>query len=124
MVVNGKPATRAAPRNRARRGMVAVIRVRHATGTHGHTDYEIGVVTSVTYDGWVKRYRDAWGSEVDFGYKRRLYEAVAFLVPDADPVLAMEIARAHHWPGHPGQPQPFRRLDEVRIALEPSRRPA
>jgi hypothetical protein len=108
----------------ARRGDLVVVHehVRDyviGQGASEYDRYEVGVVTSVTRDGLVKRYTGTWGSEVTIrGHVR------CQLVPRAavDVAGAFAAAKAHTWPGHPTQPKAYESLEEVRAAVRPFRR--
>jgi hypothetical protein len=124
---NYPPNTPAA--NRARRGIIAIA----ATTTlvpklRGPVEYdhryEIVTVTSVSRGGWVLRYRTAWGSEIDLRRFKLGNRPTIILASDVDTTAAEAVAKAHHWPGHPGQPQAFESLEAVREALAPLLRPA
>ena len=109
----------------AKRGMVLVHEITRrdyiiGEGPREHTDCELGIVTSITRDGLVKRYRNAWGGEQD-GPAGRMFRGRVHLAPGIDPEPAMAAAKAHCWPGHPGQPKPYGSLAEVREALRPFR---
>lgn len=98
---------------------------RNRAGTLVNTtrpEYEIVKITSVSRDGWINRYRDAWGSEVTFTKVRKAYAATSILVPDVDADEALAVASAHYWPGHPHQPKSYDALEDVRLALAPLHR--
>lgn len=117
----------------AKRGMVLVhheTQRDYVTGqpvTERET-FSIGQVTSVTRDGIVKRFRGvSWGEACEWsatdqdGPAGRHFRGRVLLAPDIDPAAAVRAAKAHHWPGHPGQPMPFSSLREVRDALRECR---
>lgn len=124
MKSNYPPNTPAA--NRARRGIIAI-----ATTTtlvpnlRGPVEYrrrcEIVTVTSVSRGGWVLRYRTAWGNEVDLRRFGPANRPTLVLASDVDTAAAEAVAKAHHWPGHPDQPQAFDSLAAIREALAPLR---
>ena len=108
---------------KARRGDLVVIErktsyVTTSDGWHESTEYDVGIVTSITRDGLVKacktRYADSVPMDHIHGYLR------SFIVPQSeiDVVSAVEAARANEWSsGHTGKP--FDSLDEVRDVLRP-----
>ena len=116
--------------NPAKRGMVLVHHehsrcwVNDAPG-RGHVaesdDFTIGVVTSVTRDGVVKRFRSAECGTERPGPADKRFGGKVYLAPGVDPEGAIEAARSHTWPGHPDQPMPFGSLEEIRAALRPYR---
>lgn len=109
----------------AKRGM-ALVHHRHVRdyvigqGASERDEYVVGIVTSVTREGIVKRYREAgWNSEHD-GPAGKHFRGNIWLAPDLDADAAMAIAAAHTYPGHT-QVMPFASLQEVREALRPCR---
>jgi hypothetical protein len=81
------------------------------------TDYQFGVVASATRDGQVKTWRSiGWGDELlnasdqPIRYDRRWVKSAKCV--DVTGVLVA--AKAHHWPGHPGQPMPFDTFEQAR----------
>lgn len=117
-------------RNPATRGMVLVHHEHSSYWVNdepgkGHSvesdDFTIGVVTSVTREGIVKRFRTAgWGTDRP-GPADKQFRGKVYMAPGIDPEAALEAAKAHTWPGHPEQPMPFRSLEEVRAVLRPVR---
>jgi hypothetical protein len=89
------------------------------------TTYTFGVVASATREGYVK----SWSS---VGYGDELVSTYAMPIgtkerrwvvgqKDIDVPAAMKAAKAHHWDGHPGQPQPFDSLKEATDTVRPFR---
>lgn len=81
------------------------------------TSYTFGVVASATRDGIVKTWQAV-------GYRDELLSTYAQPIGTGErhwtmPRKAVDIsavlaaAKAHHWPGHPGQPRPFATLEEA-----------
>lgn len=117
--------------NPARKGDLVIIEETHrdyiiGEGTRERTSYSVAVVASATRDGRVKTYRGVgWGDEllstnaVPVRHER-CYVASA---GDVDIDATLRAAKAHHWPGHPGQPKAFDSLADVRaiVARNPAR---
>lgn len=94
------------------------------------TSYQFGVVDSATRDGVIKTWREVgYGDDLLTGGR-----ALPFLTFDSfvrcwvlsakkvDVDAVLRAAKAHHWPGHPGQPKPFDSFDEAQqIALAAAR---
>lgn len=90
------------------------------------TKYEFGVVDSATREGFVKTWRavgygDALTSD---GYTQKIvtYPIERWWVMTAktiDVEGVLRAAKAHHWPGHPGQPKAFDTLDEAKQVAKP-----
>lgn len=126
-------ATASAPGTftRARRGDAVVIAETHRDYVISgpgrrevteRTTYELGTVTSVTRDGYVKSWRLSWSESSRPIPDRR---AGLWLMPAADFDVAgcVAAANANKYPGHPdGLPKPFDSLDDVRAAMAPHRR--
>jgi hypothetical protein len=110
----------------AHRGDVAVIETARYDVADGHEnvrfDVEITLITSVTKTGFVKEVRDAWGALRKVVPNRA--DTCVRVVPArvVDPGDALAAAKAHHWPGHPDQPQAFASFEEVRKVLTPLRK--
>jgi hypothetical protein len=89
------------------------------------TTYEFGVVHSATRDGIVKTWSSlAYGDELIHDYGRPLtHRERAYVMPksDIDVTAVLEAAKAHHWPGHPGQPMPFDSIEEAKETARPFR---
>jgi hypothetical protein len=90
-------------------------------------DYSYGVVASCTRAGVVKTYRQV-------GYGDALLSTAAVDVPasavnerrvftmpasEIDVMGVIGAAKAHCWPGHPGQPKGFDSLAEARALAQP-----
>lgn len=83
------------------------------------TRVEVGTVTNITRDGAVRKYRPVW-SDHPVDLSRSRHECLYVLAADRiDVPAALDVARAHCWPGHPDQPMPFESVDELRDALRP-----
>lgn len=89
------------------------------------TTYEFGVVHSATRDGVVKTWSNiGYGDELVSVYGRPLTRAeTTYVMPKSDinVTATLEAAKAHHWPGHPGQPMPFDSIDEAKDLARPFR---
>lgn len=103
----------------AKRGDLAVIVSTDRTFIIGQpaqerTRVECGVVRSITRDGLVRKVETVWGGLIE-------PRGQVLIAPAAtiDVEVAMQIAREHHWPNHPGQPMPW---DSVRECKESLRR--
>jgi hypothetical protein len=96
-------------------------------GAVEYTTYNVGVVASATRDGIAKTWRRVgWGSAlISGGHAEPLQNSRLvsryWVMPAKriDVEAALRAAKAHHWPGHPGQPKAFDSLDEARSALRP-----
>lgn len=116
---------------RARRGDAVVIQQHRVTymisqPSQEHDDFEVGIVTGISRDGMVRKWRSAWYGADGAGVAIPERRSGLWLLPAAefDVTAVIEAARAHCWPGHPDQPMPFASLGEVRKAMRPCRRPA
>ena len=89
------------------------------------TTYEFGVVHSATRDGVVKTWSSlGYGDELVSSYGRQMtHRERAYVMPksDIDVAAVLGAAKAHHWPGHPGQPMPFDSVEEARELARPFR---
>jgi hypothetical protein len=92
------------------------------------TEYQFGVVASATREGIVKSWQQiGWGDELLSGVAHPIDRTVgfrkAYVLPSAeiDVTAALQAAKAHHWPGHPGQPMPFDSLNDARECVRPFR---
>jgi hypothetical protein len=116
----------------ARKGDLILVGTVHSSYVigEGHSEtlsYSFGVVASATRAGLAKTMRQV-------GYGDELLSSAAVPVPeqsfrdkrvyivardaiDVDGVL--RAAKAHHWPGHPGQPKAFDTLSEARECARP-----
>ena len=120
----------------AKRGMVLVHHIHTSewvNGTEGplghieghsvdRDEYRIGVVTSVTRGGLVMAFRTAgWGTDrlgtAEPGPAVKRFRGRIFLAPGIAAEPAIDLAKAHYWPNHPGQPAPWTDLDTVKHAL-------
>lgn len=113
---------------KARKGDLILVGIVHSAYVigEGHTeslDYTYGVVASATRGGVVKTYYAA-------GYGDALLSKHAQAVPlsarvytmpstEIDVMGVIGAAKAHHWPGHPGQPRGFDTLSEARALAQP-----
>lgn len=93
------------------------------------TTYAFGVVASATREGVAKSwfpvgYGDQAVSEYAqpltqrFGLARRTW---VMSRKEIDVAAVMQAAKAHHWPGHPGQPQAFDTYEEACAIARPYR---
>lgn len=121
----------------ARKGDLILVETVHrdyviGQGARVSTEYQFGVVASATRDGMVKTWAAVgWGDDlVSTDFRGRWVgqdiarAARYWVVPkadvDVDGVLAA--AKAHHWPGTPGQPKEYDSLDEARAVAKQHRR--
>lgn len=79
----------------------------------------VGIVASIDRLGHVKRYASTWGSVCAMPARAR---ALVVSKADIDVTAAFDAAKAHTYPGHPTQPQPFASIDEAREFLRPFRK--
>jgi hypothetical protein len=113
----------------AKRGDLAVIIIERQDYYIGQaspparTEVTIHEVTSVTRDGAVKAVRGTWpgSSPVPVERLARGARILTMSKTAIDVPAALDVARAHHWAGHPGQPRPFDSLAAVRAALQACR---
>ena len=111
----------------ARKGDLIVVEcVSHSYAVKGprtvNTTYRVGVVASATRDGQVKTWQaNGYGDQLLSGYPQpiRYDHNWTTSAKEIDVDGALGAAKAHHWEGHPGQPQDFDTLEEVRVALRP-----
>lgn len=93
--------------------------------TEERTTYHFGVVHSATRDGQVKTWSSlGYGDQLVSEYGQKLSTGErTYVLPQAeiDVTAALTAAKAHHWPGHPGQPMPFDSLEEARDTVRPFR---
>lgn len=102
--------------NPAKRGDLAVVVTTHrdfviGEGTRESVHVNLGVVTSVTRDGVVKRILDNWGSDRVLGMPDEVR-----LVPKAEvdaEACRAAMQREHTYPGHT-TPMSFASIDEAR----------
>lgn len=117
---------------RANHYSVAAVREAEAKGRtlpSATTTYAFGVVASATREGVAK----SW---FPVGYGDETVSAYATLITqrfgsaprtwvmsrkEIDVAAVMEAAKAHHWPGHPGQPQSFETFDDACAIARPHR---
>jgi hypothetical protein len=87
------------------------------------TTYHYGVVHSASRDGVVKTWSAlGYGDDMvsDVGQKVSHRETVRVMPrAEVDVDAVLHAAKAHHWPGHPGQPMPFDSFDEARDVARP-----
>jgi hypothetical protein len=86
--------------------------------------FEVGRVTNITRDGTVKKWARVGLSETPCELSRTV-GLVRWYIADqqtTDVEKALDIARAHHYDGHPNHARPFDSFEEVREALKPARR--
>lgn len=113
----------------ARKGDLALIERQAVTystteGRQVRTEYVFAVVASATREGVVKTYTQA-GSDCaqSMGrfYVERCFVERCFVMPaaDIDVAAVIEAAKAHHWPGHPGQPMAFESIEVAREIARP-----
>lgn len=80
-------------------------------------DFWFGIVASATRDGLVKTWtRINWGETLDMtGHAEKIGNCGHWTLPAkvVDVTAVLTAAQAHHWPGHPGQPQAFASYDEA-----------
>jgi len=111
----------------AKRGMVVVHVVECRDWISGqpnreYTEVHVGVATSITRDGVVKRYRRfGWSDLTIEGPASARFRGQLLAVPNVDPAGAEAATRAHFYPGHPNQVRAFADLAETREALRPYR---
>jgi hypothetical protein len=112
----------------ARRGnLVALVeKVSNAGRPAGSVEVKLARITGLTRDGEIRTYRpvapsQGWDASVE-RYERGIEQFVD--ASRLDPEKAIEIARAHTWPGHPDSPMPWSSREEAREALRPARRAA
>lgn len=111
--------------NAARKGdLVIVEQTRRdfiiGEGSRETTTFDIAVVASATRDGRVKTYRGVgWGDDLVSSNAVPIRHERCYVSPAADVDIdaTMQAAKAHHWPGHPGQPKAFDSLDDVRAIV-------
>jgi len=86
------------------------------------TRVELGIVTNITRDGLVKKFRAAAYQDSS---PRTLDTVIGFqrtLVIPTSQISTQDVeavARNHHFDGHPGQAKPFSSVDEAKAALKP-----
>lgn len=93
--------------------------------TTERTTYTFGVVHSATREGVVKTWSPVgYGDQLVSDYGQQIGRDTAYVMPksDIDVTGVLGAAKAHHWPGHPGQPQPFDSLDAAKNAARPFKR--
>lgn len=111
----------------ARKGDLIVVEcVSHSYAVKGprtvNTTYRVGVVDSASRTGTVKTWRAVgYGDQLLSSYAQGVKYDKHWVMSEKDVDVdgALGAAKAHHWEGHPGQPQDFDTLDEVRAALRP-----
>jgi hypothetical protein len=113
----------------ARRGNLVVLveKVPSSAGRPaGSVEAKLARITGLTRDGEIRTYRPvAPAQDWDARVERNWQGIEAFVDASRfDPERAIEIARAHTWPGHPDSPMPWSSLEEAREALRPARRAA
>lgn len=90
------------------------------------TTYMFGVVHSATREGVVKTWSPVgYGDQLLSDYGQQLTrDQRAYVMPKADIDVSgvLGAAKAHHWPGHPGQPMPFDSIDAAKSAALPFKR--
>jgi hypothetical protein len=117
---------------KARKGDLILVGTVHASyvigqGRQETLSYDFGVVASATRAGLAKSWRQlGYGDELLGGAvvpvpaqsfsDKRVYVVSASAI-DVDAVL--RAAKAHHWPGHPGQPRGFDTLSGARECARP-----
>ncbi|WP_052680872.1 MULTISPECIES: hypothetical protein [Frankia] len=111
----------------ARRGNLVAL-VRKAPGYRGRPPGAVEVtlarITGLTRDGEIRSYRPvAPAQDYDVPVERYWQDIEGFTdASNLDPDRAIEIARAHTWPGHPDAPRPWESLEDARRALRAARR--
>jgi hypothetical protein len=86
------------------------------------TSYGIGVVASASREGVVKAWSPVgWGGKLigPDGDPLRGRRCWSLSSQEVDVAGALTAAKAHHWPGHPGQPKDFDTLAEAREVIRP-----
>lgn len=114
----------------ARKGdLVLVEDVSHdyvaGVGRSERVSYQFGVVASATRDGLVKSFRSiGWGDDL-LSESAELLRGRRCVVASRSDLTSVEgvlvSAKAHHWPGHPGQPMPFDSVEDARDVVRPFR---
>jgi hypothetical protein len=111
--------------------LILVERIDRAFYTDGRgvvelTSYVFGVVASATRDGVAKACHSVgYGDDlIADGCAQPLNSRLVnrfwvLSAKDVDVTGVLRAAKAHHWPGHPGQPMPFDSLDEAKSAARP-----
>ena len=86
------------------------------------TEYVFGMVASTTRDGEVRTWRETgFGDQLlmtaaqQIGRDRHWVLSAKMI----DVAAALTAAKAHHWPGHPGQPQSFETFEQAHQAVLP-----
>jgi hypothetical protein len=95
-------------------------------GVVERTSYTFGVVASATRDGTAKTFHPVgYGDELVSSShgepvnSRLVSRYWVMSARDIDVTAVLRAAKAHHWPGHPGQPRPFETLDDAKAAARP-----
>jgi hypothetical protein len=95
-------------------------------GVVERTSYTFGVVASASRDGTAKAFhRVGYGDElVSSGHvepvnSRLVSRYWVMSTRDIDVTEVLRAAKAHHWPGHPGQPRAFETLDDAKAVARP-----
>lgn len=109
---------------RATRGDLVIVQQTHndfviGQGLTTRETFEVGVVTSVTREGVVKRFRSSW---LDSEQRADLRRNARFLIASAaiiDVRAALETAKAHVWDAEHPYPKPYDSLAEAQAALRP-----
>jgi hypothetical protein len=124
--------TTAGPKTRAKRGDLIVIHTQSTDYSRGSRvgpvttdEWEVALVTSITREGWVRRFRRC--EDLDPGSKGhelarwgRVQDWSLVPLNRIDSQAALATAACHVWPGHE-MPMTYRSLEEVRAALRPHR---
>lgn len=93
-------------------------------GRTTHTQVELGIVTGITREGAVRTFRPAAYDDAAVQPLERVvgFQAVKVIPIEVVPTAAViEVAKAHHFEGYPGQAKRFDGLAELKSALLPFR---
>lgn len=107
----------------ARRGDIVIVQTTRRAivlgkGAMDYDRFHVGVVTNITRDGAVRKWREV-GTETVHPIDRAIGYVQHWVVSKprvrVDDVL--RAAAEHTWPGHPNQPRPFDSPDEIKALL-------
>ncbi|OHV35048.1 hypothetical protein BBK14_33475 [Parafrankia soli] len=112
----------------ARRGSLALLITKapsYARRPDGAQEATLVCLTGLTRSGEIRTYRPAAREQgYDSRVERDWREIDAFVdASSLDPERAIEVARAHTWPGHPDSPRHWESFAEAKEALRVARRP-